>query len=267
MVVQAKRASWEARARRAEELAAKYPFAAEVLRFYAGVARFQKTVYEKLCANSALRDGAQRFSLQDLKPALLLPHFPGLLKLIEKSGPAALASRARDLTQGGEQRWKALIVAFQAGEMEVSADSFFVLVLAQPYAEYVLKDASIPESDGRSSCPACGGNPSLAVLRPEGDGGRRSLLCSLCASEWHYLRTKCPACGEENHQSLPVYQAEQFNYIRVDSCDTCHTYLNTIDLTKNGLAIPQVDELAAIPLSLWAEEHGYQKLQKNVMGL
>jgi hypothetical protein len=30
------------------------------------------------------------------------------------------------------------------------------------------------------------------------------------------------------------------------------------DLTKNGLAIPVVDELATIPLNLWAEENGYK---------
>jgi formate dehydrogenase maturation protein FdhE len=43
--------------------------------------------------------------------------------------------------------------------------------------------------------------------------------------------------------------------VRADVCDTYHTYLKCIDLTKTGLAIPVVDELAAIPLDLWAREH------------
>ena len=38
-----------------------------------------------------------------------------------------------------------------------------------------------------------------------------------------------------------------------------------IDLTKNGLAIPCVDELACVPLDLWAEEAGYEKLQRNLL--
>jgi formate dehydrogenase maturation protein FdhE len=42
--------------------------------------------------------------------------------------------------------------------------------------------------------------------------------------------------------------------------------LRTIDLTKNGRAIPIVDDLAAIPLSLWADEHGYTRLQPNLLG-
>jgi formate dehydrogenase maturation protein FdhE len=36
--------------------------------------------------------------------------------------------------------------------------------------------------------------------------------------------------------------------VRTDVCDTYHTYLKCIDLTKTGLAIPVVDELATIPL-------------------
>ena len=34
---------------------------------------------------------------------------------------------------------------------------------------------------------------------------------------------------------------------------------------KNGLAVPVVDEIAAIPLDLWAQGRGYSKLQVNLM--
>jgi formate dehydrogenase maturation protein FdhE len=36
-------------------------------------------------------------------------------------------------------------------------------------------------------------------------------------------------------------------------------YIKTIDLTKNDRAVSVVDELMAIPLSLWAAENGYTK--------
>lgn len=32
-------------------------------------------------------------------------------------------------------------------------------------------------------------------------------------------------------------------------------------------AVAEVDELAAIPLTLWAEENGYSKLAERVLGL
>jgi len=67
-------------------------------------------------------------------------------------------------------------------------------------------------------------------------------------------------------KKLPVYVAEQFSHIRIEACDTCKSYLRTIDLTKNGCAIPIVDDLAAIPLSLWAQERGYTRLQPNLLG-
>jgi formate dehydrogenase maturation protein FdhE len=40
-----------------------------------------------------------------------------------------------------------------------------------------------------------------------------------------------------------------------------------VDLTKNGLAVPVVDELATIPMNLWAHEHGYVKLRTNLLGI
>jgi FdhE protein len=104
-------------------------------------------------------------------------------------------------------------------------------------------------------------------LRPLGDGAKRSLICSLCATEWEYRRIVCPACGEENVDKLPVYVAAELPHIRVEACDTCHRYIKTIDLTKDGRAVPVVDELAAIPLSLWAAEKGYEKLSSNLLGI
>jgi len=86
-----------------------------------------------------------------------------------------------------------------------------------------------------------------------------------------YLRCiVCPACGEESVDKLPVYVAEgaeELQHVRVEACDTCRHYIKTIDLTKNGRAVPVVDELAAIPLSLWAAENGYTKVSTNLLGL
>jgi FdhE protein len=76
----------------------------------------------------------------------------------------------------------------------------------------------------------------------------------------------CPNCGEEDQDKLPVFTAEEFPHVRIEACDTCQMYLKAIDLTKNGLAVPEVDELAAPALDLWASEQGYRKLQANLFG-
>jgi FdhE protein len=88
----------------------------------------------------------------------------------------------------------------------------------------------------------------------------------LCAHEWNFRRIYCPACGEEREPQMAFYSAPEIAHVRVDVCDTCHTYLKSIDLTKTGLAVPVVDELATIPLDLWARQHGYDKLQINLLG-
>jgi FdhE protein len=107
----------------------------------------------------------------------------------------------------------------------------------------------------------------VAVLRPEGDGGKRYLVCSQCLSEREFRRLVCPSCGEEDPKKLPVYKAEQFPHVRVEACDNCRVYIKCIDMTVDGLAVPEVDEIASITMDLWASEKGYTKLQTNMFGL
>jgi formate dehydrogenase accessory protein FdhE len=146
-------------------------------------------------------------------------------------------------------------------------DQVLAWIFLQPYAEYLADHREIEILDGTpSTCPLCGGKPAVGVLRSEGDGAKKSLICMLCAHEWAFRRIYCPACGEEREPQMAYYSAPEIAHVRVDVCDTCHTYLKSIDLTKTGLAVAVVDEIATIPLDLWAREHGYEKLQINLLG-
>jgi FdhE protein len=243
--------SWDQRIRRAEQLAAEHAEAAEMLRFYAQVAHFQKGVYERLKAQGASAS----------PPECLEPEFADLLRLIQHIGPPAMAARARELET--QRRTFAEITAEDAPEDLV----FFARVLLQPYMECLLNGSRAAAQGSASRCPACGERPQAAVLRGEGDGAKRSLLCSLCGNEWEFRRILCPNCGEEDHRRLPVYSAAGFAHVRIEACDRCHTYLKAIDLSKNGLAVPHVDELATVALNLWAEQSGYHALQPNLFGL
>ena len=75
----------------------------------------------------------------------------------------------------------------------------------------------------------------------------------------------CPACDEQRFDALPVYTADAFSHVRIDACDSCKRYLKTVDLTKNGLAVPLVDDLASVALDLWAHEQGYRRLRTNLL--
>ncbi len=147
-------------------------------------------------------------------------------------------------------------------------ETLLAWIFLQPYAEYLADHSKpMPHNERVAVCPFCSGRPLVGVLRPEGDGAKRSLICSLCSTEWTYGRIVCPACGEETVEKLAIYTASQFHQVRVEACDTCHYYIKTVDLTKNGHAVPVVDELATIPLNLWAQQHQYTKLQPNLLGI
>jgi len=275
-----KTSQWDARIQRAEKLIPACPFAAEGLRFYLRVACFQRTLYSdvrRALANSQAR-AFPDFLRGELEHLVLLPKFAGFLAMIEQSAPGPLAQAARTEAQRGSARWKELLQDFWLaarndgrGDERMPASAALERVLAwiflQPYAEYLSSlCGSVIVNGTPFSCPICGAKPIVAVLRPEGDGAKKSLVCMLCAHEWAFRRVYCPACGEEREPQMAFYSAPEIPHVRVDVCDTCHTYLKAVDLTKSGLAVPVVDELAAIPLDLWAGEHGYHKLQMNLLG-
>jgi FdhE protein len=256
---------WQQRIRRAEHLAAKHPFAAEILGFYIHVARFQEGLYQRL----ERATGTVSFSLPDADLSELVASFPQFLKLVEEKAPTRLAQVAHDLRNSDPNFWHDLFTeCWTHIDAPTDPKEFLVLAFLQPYAELVRSQANL-RLEGYSSllCPFCNRKPALGVLRQQGDGGRRSLLCGFCLAEWEFRRVICPGCGQEDHAKLPVYTAEELPYVRVECCDACQTYIKSIDLTKNGLAEPIVDELASVPLDLWAQEHGYAKLHANLLGM
>lgn len=264
--------SWQQRIARARQLATEHTFAAEVLRFYIEVAGFQEGV-----AADVDRD-CRRFphtsSFADLlDTSMLIPHFGDFLARMKSIGSSELAAAAERLGHQGAAAWGEMMTQYWRGSSDLELEprdprAFFTHAVLQPYAERLAGNRNWDEpSDARPVCPFCSRPCLLAVLRPEGDGGKRSLACHLCLTEWNYPRLVCPACAEQDPAKLVVYSAVEFPHIRLDACDACGQYVKTIDLTRNGLAVPVVDELAAIPLDLWAASHGYTKLQGNLLGV
>jgi FdhE protein len=244
--------AWDRRIARAEKLAASHPAAADLLRFYAEITRVQKHVFDALAT-------VQR---SDLNTDLLTPHFEPLLSLVRRIGPPPLAQAGGELA-GSDGLLQDLLIDPNLPETHL----FFGRALLQPYMECLANRSDLPVGDSSSTCPFCGEKPQVGVLREEGEGAKRSLICSLCSTEWEFRRMVCPGCGEESVDKLAVYTATGFEYVRVEACDSCQTYIKSVDLTKNGLAVPVVDELATTPLNIWAEENGYTKLQMNLLGV
>lgn len=267
-------AEYDARIQRAELLASRHFAATEFLEFYKHVTSFQRNLRAILAASS---DGKSVAGLAaelhgELDLTVLLPQFRGYLSVIEQHAPPALEESARQMAMLPSESWIASLEAYwkHAGTYDQQVGAFAQFLpraFLQPYAEFrAALTPRAPLVGTTRLCQLCGSRPLLGVLRPEGDGGKRFLLCSFCSQEWEFRRILCPTCGEEAEDKLPVYIAEDMPHVRVEACDTCKFYLRTIDLTKDGHAVPLVDDLAAIPQSLWAHEQGYWRLQANLLG-
>jgi FdhE protein len=246
------KSAYDRRIARAQELAAQFPESSNVLDFYQRIAMLQKSVFEGLAARA------------DTDVRTVLRHLPALTDLVKRHGPARLAESM------GVDLGNRIVAFWDSGAKTAGIESeplFFARALLQPYAEWLSTRGRPQEQTQEAACPFCGGKPVAGVLRGEGDGAKRSLICSLCATEWQYRRIVCPNCGEQNKDQLPVYTAAGIDYIRVEACDLCRTYIKSVDLTKNGHAIPAVDEIATVALNIWADEHGYVKLETNLLGM
>jgi formate dehydrogenase maturation protein FdhE len=295
---------YAARIRRAHYLASEHPFAAEVLNFYQQLAAFQQKFHSRISrsdsgrgaaslrpnsagsfakpSDPALRPNSAALFAEPPNLPLLLPDFPELLALLQIAGPTPVRESARRLSQQSATQWQALLANFWTAQPQQAPSSdvqknrdessdpltdFVLRAFLHPYAEFLASRMPVPQLTANDRvCPRCGSLPLLGVLRPEADGGKRFLMCSFCLQEWEFRRIFCAACAEDDEKKLPVYVAEQFPHIRVEACDTCKFYLRTIDLTKNGHAIPLVDDLAALPLSLWAHEHAFTRIHDNLLG-
>lgn len=250
------------------------PFAAEILKFYVQIARFQDGVHERLCGSASSIRGASFGEVASETIVLNFPEsvndFRKFLSSIEQHGPDPTRRVTREvLNLSREAQIDLLDSVWQDfSEPPSTPDGFLALAFLQPYAEFLRRSAQIQLSNYADAiCFFCNRKPAFGLLRPLGDGAQRKLVCGFCLAEWDFRRISCPECGEEDPSKLPVYTAEIFAHIRVECCDSCHAYIKCVDLTKNGLAEALVDELASIPLNLWAEERGYGKIYPNLLGM
>jgi formate dehydrogenase accessory protein FdhE len=260
---------WQRRIQRAQELAGRHAFAAEILGFYIHVARFQEDLHRRLSktfprpTTASIGGEPSPAELSELSS-----RFEAFLSLALTHGPQQLADLSRELRAHGQTFWSELLNSSWTNRSPSDVQGLLALAFLQPYAELLRSHAALRLNHHTYAiCPFCNRKPGFGVLRQMGDGAARSLVCSFCLAEWEFRRLVCPGCAEENDRKLPVFTASEFDYIRVECCDACKTYIKTVDLTKDGHAEPLVDEVASTPLDLWARGQGYAKLQNNLLGM
>lgn len=284
---------WTQRRRRAAELAERWPFAAELLTFYAALLDVQEAVWAR-----ARIDVPKHAEVISYAGNHALPH---IIDVTTAKGPTKLASLAAEVFDQFDfgrqaQGW------LSNDDLE-PVPRFLVRASVGPVLEAVGRAAG-GVSDGGSDerhCPSCGGLPQLSYFATSAEDlvtPQRFLECERCATSWTYPRLTCAACGETKTEFLSIFgeqgtlqadlagrvirkhgsqtdasptetspkSAPRFRHVRIDACRACARYLLTVDLGRDAAAVPVVDELAAVPLDLYAKEQGMTKIVPNLMG-
>ena len=258
--------SWGRRIERASELAGQDGPGRSLLLTYGRLLGLQRACYHTLHGSAARLSGDLERDLPIVRPCA-----PPVLIAMGAMGPPVVAEEATRFLNGGEAAIDSMLLA---GWRTPSGSPFLSRMILQPYAESLASVAVRPAdrhvASGRTDvCPFCGGAPQLSTLQSpaDSDGGGRQLVCAMCSTAWSFHRLRCAHCGEEDEHRLGYFHSPAFDHLRVDTCDTCRHYLKTVDLTRFGLAVPVVDEVAGAPLDLWARESGFEKIELNLVGL
>jgi FdhE protein len=278
--------SWTDRRRRTAELRERQPFARQLLDLYGALLPVQEKAY--------------RDAMSDSPPAAQLAAYvtevvvPGVLDVTHSTGPERLRSQLSDRVEVEHPR--RMVERWIAGEEQPMVDRYLARASLGPVLEAL--DAQTRASCGgprdQRHCPDCGGPPQVSFFAQAPEdlaSGLRYLLCARCGASWSYARMTCAGCCEDSSGKLQLFselgttsgergsvvrglpagapsvpQPTVFPHLRIEACESCLRYTLNVDLASDPHAVPVVDELAAIPLDLYARERGFSKITTNLMG-
>jgi formate dehydrogenase maturation protein FdhE len=258
---------WDKQIQRADRLAAVGNGSKDLLTFYAYLLRSQRDIYDSLRSR---RDWLPTGQIESDLP-VIRDEFQSLLKTVHQHGPTSLAEEAQEWSATGPSATDEMLINYWHSPSDLQ---FFGKACFQPYLRWLVATGARPADReltvAEYRCPVCGGRPQVSFLQNKettAESGNRDLICSTCLTSWEFRRVVCANCGEERPSKLGYFHSPQWDHVRIEACDSCKHYIKGIDLTRLGLAEPMVDEIDAAPLDLWATEHGYRKIELNLVGL
>lgn len=135
-------------------------------------------------------------------------------------------------------------------------------------AEWINKQQHPVEQEIRQTgtCPICGSLPHMLELRQK--EGFRFAYCSLCQHDYRIRRLCCPICDNTNMGKLKFFTVPEEPGFRVETCDSCKTYIKTIDFRAfDRRSFPALNDLESLALDFIAQEQGYSRATLSVWGM
>lgn len=160
---------------------------------------------------------------------------------------------------------------------------FLMLNSVLPQAEQIARAVCTARPQAGSwvhgHCPVCGstalmgefakGAPSTNPGNEINKGGQLMQACSFCGTQYRAQRLLCPYCLEADAAKLDFFSVPEFPHMQVQVCQSCHSYMKIADFRQHidGLFIPDIDDLASLPLDLAAQRKKLQRLSPTCWGL
>ncbi|MFA5354369.1 MAG: formate dehydrogenase accessory protein FdhE [Thermodesulfovibrionales bacterium] len=218
------------------------------------ILEFQKVISGKL--SWFISDGESSYQPQVVEE--LLETFASVFQL-----PMEAVSPLREVITGLDLR------ELPKGEFPIASSPYteeelrmLLFVLARPYFLSLNGGSKADASWEGGRCPVCGSAASVASL----DEGRRSLHCPYCEAAGEFRRTGCPFCLEEDTSKITILEVEGEGGIRIDTCDSCKSYIKTMKGGLSGQTAGEAD-LMSLHLDIIAQQRGYRRPAPNPLGM
>ncbi|WP_243694511.1 formate dehydrogenase accessory protein FdhE [Aquifex aeolicus] len=256
----------------------KFPESNQILNFLSHILEYHNSIISEISDLSISLDNqniesrlgkgkpALKLSEYDFEP--FLKYFYPLLNIVYEHGTPQMKERVEHLQSLEKKEILSLISSFLENGISDDMLRFFLISYLQPIL-YTFADKVKFEHERwfKNYCPVCGSKPSVSFIMDTEDWeGARFLRCSVCLTDWLYVRTKCVNCGNVEDDSLDYFISSELDYIEIQTCKKCNSYIKIIDLRKDGLAVPDLEDIASVSLDLWAQEQGFIKVERNFMG-
>ena len=133
-----------------------------------------------------------------------------------------------------------------------------------------LRDEEIVPIESAGLCPCCAARPTASVVRVgEPASGYRYLHCSLCSTQWHFVRIKCAACESTKGISFTGIDDGRVEShkapVLAETCDECQAYLKICYMDRELAVEPCADDLATLALDILVGEAGREPWGVNFM--
>jgi len=177
----------------------------------------------------------------------LLPTVRGTCEGLSAATPASLEAQAQALLGLSSEPVDAASAPFVMGALQVC------------WTHLAIRSAGVAARDSKSpgGCPVCDTAPVASIVHVEG-GGHRYLVCSLCASEWHFVRALCTHCGSSKGISEQSIEGGA-KAVRAECCEHCRTYRKIFYREHDAAVEPVADDLASLALDLLLSDAGYRR--------